>query len=165
MGERKSMRIQGGVAALGLVGEVAFVPEGALVVEECGALGVPVAGDFEGGGLGEVVFEARAGGGGVVFGVVGGAVEVGGEDEVPVAVEGEGGSAVEGDEEGGGWRRRCGGSLGQEGCGERRGECGGDGESDDAMAHGAGPRGADAIGCDWWCAAARMTILMHCQAG
>jgi len=116
MGERKSMRIQGGAAGLGLVGEVAFVPEGALVVEECGALGVPVAGDFEGGGLGEVVFEARVSGGG---------------------------------------------SLGQEGCGERRGECGGDGESDDAMAHGAGPRGADAIGCDWWCAAARMTILMH----
>jgi len=101
------MRIQGGVAALGLVGEVAFVPEGALVVEECGALGVPVAGDFEGGGLGEVVFEARAGGGGVVFGVVGGAVEVGVEDEVPVAVEG--------DEEGGGGRGRCGGSLARRG--------------------------------------------------
>ena len=115
MGERKSMRIQGGAAGLGLVGEVAFVPEGALVVEECGALGVPVAGDFEGGGLGEVVFEARAGGGGVVFGVVGGAVEVGVEDEVPVAVEREGGAAVEGDEEGGGGRGRCGGSLARRG--------------------------------------------------
>ncbi len=106
MGERKSMRIQGGAAGLGLVGEVAFVPEGALVVEECGALGVPVAGDFEGGGLGEVVFEARAGGGGVVFGVVGGAVEVGVEDEVPVAVEREGRGGGRG-RRGGWWGARA----------------------------------------------------------
>ena len=92
--------------------EVVFVPDGAFVVEEVGALGVPVAGDFEGGGVGEVVVLR------VAVGSRNGAfmkkpsllellvevVEAGGvrvDDDVPVAVEGGGRAVVDVDEEGG----------------------------------------------------------------
>jgi hypothetical protein len=39
---------EGAGARLGGVLKVALIPDGAFVVEELGALGVPVAGDFQG---------------------------------------------------------------------------------------------------------------------
>ena len=97
---------------LGLAGvlEVLLVPDGAFVVEEVGALGVPVAGDFERGGVGEVVVLWMTVGveGGVheeaVFAeILVEVVEAGGvlvDDDVPVAVEGGGGAVVDVDQEG-----------------------------------------------------------------
>ena len=41
---------------LGLVSEVTLIPDGAFIVEERLALGVPVGGDFEGGRFAEVIF-------------------------------------------------------------------------------------------------------------
>ena len=116
---------EGAGAGFGGVLEVALVPDGAFVIEELGALGVPVAGDLECGGFGEVVVLR------VAVGVEGGVheeavfaenlvevVEAGGvlvDDDVPVAVEGGGGAVVDVDEEG-----RVG--LGDDRCGEE--ECG-----------------------------------------
>ena len=88
-------------------GDVALVPERAFVEEEVGALGVPVAGDLDGGAFGEVVLDEVVVGGLVVEVVAAEAVGVGVGEDVPVAVEGDGGAVVGGDEEGGG-----GGGLG-----------------------------------------------------
>ena len=102
---------EGAGVGFGGVVEVLFVPDGAFVVEEVGALRVPIAGDLEGRGVGEVVVLR------VAVGVEGGiheeavfaeilveVVEAGGvlvDDDVPVAVEGGGGAVVDVDEEGG----------------------------------------------------------------
>ena len=102
---------EGACVGLGGVLEVALVPDGAFVVEEVGALGVPVTGDFEGAGVGEVVVL------GVAVGVEGGVheeavfaevlvevIEAGGvlvHDDVPVAVEGGGRAVVDVDEQSG----------------------------------------------------------------
>ncbi len=115
---------EGAGAGFGGVLEVALIPDGAFVVEEFGALGVPVAGNLEGGGVGEVVVL------GMTVGVEGGVheeavfaeilvevVEAGGvlvDDDVPVAVEGGGGAVVDVDEEGGV-------GLGYDRCGEEEG--------------------------------------------
>ena len=122
---------EGAGVGLGGVLEVALVPDGAFVVEEVGALGVPVAGDFEGAGVGEVVVL------GVAVGVKGGVheeavfaevlvevVEAGGvlvDDDVPVAVKGGDEAVVDVDEEGGvglGLERR--GGCGKDKCGEQK---------------------------------------------
>ena len=94
--------------------EIALVPDGALVIEEFGALGVPVGGDLQRGGLRVVVL-----GGEIVAGLrlaveeesvllllvvkAPESVEVGIDDRVPFAVEREGGAAV-----GAGERDGCG---------------------------------------------------------
>ncbi len=101
---------EGAGVGLGGVLEVLLVPDGAFVVEEVRALGVPVAGDLEGGGVGEVVVLRMAVGveGGVheeaVFAeILVEVVEAGGvlvDDDVPVAIEGGGGAVVDVDEEG-----------------------------------------------------------------
>ena len=104
--------------------EVLLVPDRAFVIEEFGALGVPVPGDLEGAGLCEVVVLR------VAVGVKGGVhkeavfaedlmkvVEtrrVLVDDDVPIAVEGGDGAMVDVDEEGSVW-------LGHHGCGEKEG--------------------------------------------
>ncbi len=100
--------------------EVFLVPDGAFVVEEFGTLRVPVAWDFEGGRVGEIVVLRVAVGveGGVhkeavfaqllVEGVEAGGVLV--DNGVPVAVEGGGGTVIDVDEKGGvglGLERGC----------------------------------------------------------
>jgi len=59
---------EGAGVGLGGVFEAALIPDGAFVVEEFGSLGVPVAGDLEGRGIGEVIVlrVARGVEGGVV---------------------------------------------------------------------------------------------------
>jgi hypothetical protein len=93
-------------------GEVALVPDDAFVAEDGGVLGVPVAGDGEVGGGGEVVLggagaEGEVGvlveGVGVVLDLAVGGVEIGAglvDKVVPGAVEGGGGTVVEVDEDG-----------------------------------------------------------------
>jgi len=101
---------EGAVAGLGGVAEVALVPERALVEPEPLGLGVPVAGNFDGGALGEallyelvgvgrvdLILEVAVGIGSAVKGGDTGAVGIG--DDVPVAIEGLRLAVVDVDEE------------------------------------------------------------------
>ncbi len=103
---------EGARVGFGLEVEVALVPDDAFETEEGGVLGVPVAGNFEGGGGGEVVlFVVRAAvdvgmgieGVAVVANLTGGGIEGSGgwlvDEVVPVSVQGCDGAAVYADEE------------------------------------------------------------------
>jgi hypothetical protein len=106
---------KGAGVALGEVLKVALIPDGALVVEEVGTLGVPIAGNLECRGVGEVVVLRMAEGveGSVheeavsakllMKGVKTGAVLI--DDDVPVAVERSGRAVINVDEEGSIWLR------------------------------------------------------------
>ena len=96
---------EGALVGLLLVGEVALVPEGAFVVKEGVFLGVPVAGDFEGGRFAEVVLgvvlvlveEVAVFAKFIVEGKEAGAVGI--DDGVPIAVEADLLAVVDVDEE------------------------------------------------------------------
>jgi hypothetical protein len=130
--------------------EVALIPDGAFVVEELGALGVPVAGNFEGRCIGEVVILRVAGGiergvheEAIFAEILMEVIEAGGvlvDDDVPVAVEGGGGAVIDIDEEGGvglGLERQ-GGCEDEEECGE---------EADWGLRHSRSPVMVDASEC------------------
>ena len=126
---------EGAGVGVGGVLEVLFVPDRAFVIEEGRALGVPVAGDFECGCVGEVVVL------GVARGIEGDieeeavfaeilmeVVKPGGvliDDDVPVAIKGGGGAVVDVNEKSGvGLRgvglglKRYGGRGDEKDCGE-----------------------------------------------
>ena len=102
---------EGAGAGLGVEVEVALVPDNAFVAEEGGVLGVPVAGDVEGWGGGEIVLSGLGGAGnvellvegvGVVFDLALGGVKIGAghvDEVVPRAVEADGGAVINVDEE------------------------------------------------------------------
>ncbi len=103
---------KGARAGLGLGVKVALVPEDAFEVEELRDLGVPVAGDFDGGGGGEIILrvvlahEVGMGvhGVAVVVDLAVAGVELSGgwhvDEVVPVAVEAGDGAVIDADEEG-----------------------------------------------------------------